>query len=180
MALTTIGEVPQWGGVADWSSCRTLDSNFWEKIPRWREKKSFLESANKILLSAMGFSRIRKKRSSNVQELDWIFYSAGVKCRDKYKPICVNHTTVQETVLHIIVLIHKTANLKKRYISYTSFLNSLVPGSCLYSGWHCQFSAHLAKILFLIFFVGNFIPSNRSFVSKNLTVHSVFDCELFI
>ncbi len=27
MALTTIGEVPQWGGVADWSSCRTLYIN---------------------------------------------------------------------------------------------------------------------------------------------------------
>ncbi len=24
MALTAIGEVPQWGGVADWSSCRTV------------------------------------------------------------------------------------------------------------------------------------------------------------
>ncbi len=27
MALTTIGEVPQWGGVADWSSCRTTYIN---------------------------------------------------------------------------------------------------------------------------------------------------------
>ena len=26
MALTTIGEVPQWGGVADWSSCRTVEA----------------------------------------------------------------------------------------------------------------------------------------------------------
>ncbi len=27
MALTAIGEVPQWGGVADWSSCRTTGKN---------------------------------------------------------------------------------------------------------------------------------------------------------
>ncbi len=50
MALTTIGEVPQWGGVADWSSCRTpivlytfdylpfidsLQMNFTPRIPNF-------------------------------------------------------------------------------------------------------------------------------------------------
>ncbi len=29
MALTTIGGVPQWGGVADWSSCRTAKYCNW-------------------------------------------------------------------------------------------------------------------------------------------------------
>ncbi len=28
MALTTIGEAPQWGWVADWSSCRTISNKF--------------------------------------------------------------------------------------------------------------------------------------------------------
>ncbi len=59
MALTTIGEVPQWGGVADWSSCRTETNQYYvtpcflhtaltlnnhnsKILPNFGEKSSFL------------------------------------------------------------------------------------------------------------------------------------------
>ncbi len=87
MALTTIGEVSQWVGVADWSSCRTLANMCMEFLNGifsrgyWAYTRAFSDSifllfSTLIFLSTKCYSRIDLRFL-----VSWILFNFNFKTR---------------------------------------------------------------------------------------------------
>ncbi len=70
MALTAIGEVPQWGGVADWSSCRT---------PLMKQRQRILSSCSKKLYGGKTPYKIGNRTCICIHCIDHSFWSCNTK-----------------------------------------------------------------------------------------------------